>query len=73
MVEGYFNYISTSSDEDLITFFIDWRENYAANGGTIDELAYDYALSIKEAKELMLAGADKYKAHKSSLLNQEDK
>ena len=61
-------YIDITSDEDLITFFLDWRENYIPHQKYIDEFAEDYALDIKEARELMQKGAILYKKSKSKLI-----
>ena len=64
----YFNYLETTSDKDLITFFLDWRENYATNNLSINEFASDYGLSVKEAKELMLAGSKLHTEQKLTLM-----
>ncbi len=61
-------YIDTTSDEDLITFFLDWRENYIPHQKYINEFAEDYALDIKEARELMQKGAKLHKERKTRLI-----
>ncbi len=56
----YYNYLKETSDKDLITFFLDWRENYAVNDCSMEDFANDYGLSTEEARELMLAGSEKH-------------
>lgn len=62
----HYNYISTTSTEDLIAFFVDYRDNYAVFNKSIIQMAEDYGLSTEEAKQLMRAGS-KLKRKKANL------
>jgi hypothetical protein len=62
------NYVNTTSDEDLITFFLDWKDNYIPYQKYIDEFAEDYALDIREARNLLQKSAKIYKKSKIRLI-----
>lgn len=64
-----YNYLASTSDKDLAIFYEDYRDNYSAQNKPISEMANDYALSINETRDLMLAGAKVFERNKAKLTN----
>jgi NaMN:DMB phosphoribosyltransferase len=48
------NYINTTSNKDLNTFYLDYVNNYV----TAARMAEDYALSVEETLELLAKGKE---------------